>query len=63
MQQNGVAIGYIRIVQNTYQDAMTRVKAAYGTSTMHSLSVRVGAHWSSVCSPYIFIMLFICGSE
>ena len=55
MRKQNMTEGYIRLVQDMYQDATTRVKTKRGMS--EQFEVGIGFHQGSALSPFLFIML------
>ena len=55
MRMKGVAEKYIRVVQDMYREAKTRVRSAVGMT--EPFPVRVGLHQGSAFSPYQFNLL------
>ena len=55
MREQNIPEGYIRLVQDMYQGATTRVKSKRGMS--EHFEVGIGLHQGSALSPFLFIML------
>ena len=55
MRKRNIPEGYIRLVQDMYQGATTRVKCKRGIS--EQFEVGIGLHQGSALSPFLFIML------
>ena len=55
MRKRNIPEGYIRLVQDMYQGATTRVKSKRGIS--EQFEVVIGLHQGSPLSPFLFIML------
>ena len=55
MRKQNIPEGYIRLVQDMYQGATTRVKSKRGIS--EHFEVGIGLHQGSALSPFLFIML------
>ncbi|KAK3865435.1 hypothetical protein Pcinc_028963 [Petrolisthes cinctipes] len=55
MRSKGVKEKYVRMVQDMYREAKTRVRSAVGTT--EPFPVRVGLHQGSALSPYLFNLL------
>ena len=52
---------YVKVVQDMYREAMTRVKSTVGTR--EPISVRVGLHQGSALSPYLFNLMDVLVEE
>ena len=57
MRKRNIPEGYIRLVQDMYQGATTRVKSKRGIS--EQFEVGIGLHQGSALSPFLFIMLVL----
>ena len=55
MRKQNIPEGYIRLVQDMYEGATTRVKSKRGMS--EHFEVGIGLHQGSALSPFLFIML------
>ena len=55
MRKQKIPEGYIRLVQDMYQGATTRVKSKRGISA--HFEVGIGLHQGSALSPFLFVML------
>ena len=55
MRNRNIPDVYIRLVQDTYQGATTRVKSKRGSS--EHFEVVIGLHQGSALSPFLFIMV------
>ena len=55
MRKQNIPEGYIRLVQDMYQGASTRMKSKRGMSK--HFEVGIGLHKGSALSPFLFIML------
>ncbi|XP_076043771.1 uncharacterized protein LOC143026873 [Oratosquilla oratoria] len=55
MRSKGVKEKYVRMTQDMYRDARTRVRSAAGTT--EAFSVGAGLHQGSALSPYLFNLL------
>ncbi|XP_076041789.1 uncharacterized protein LOC143025675 [Oratosquilla oratoria] len=55
MRSKGVKEKYVRMTQDMYRDARTRVRSAAGTT--EAFSVSAGFHQGSALSPYLFNLL------
>ena len=55
MRKQNIPEGYIRLVQDMYRGATTRVKSKRGMS--EHVEVGIGLHQGSALSPFLFIML------
>ena len=55
MRKRNIPEGYMRLVQDMYQGATTRVKSKRGIS--EQFEVGIGLHQGSALSPFLFIML------
>ena len=55
MRKRNIPEGYVRLVQDMYQGATTRVKYKRGIS--EQFEVVIGLHQGSALSPFLFTML------
>ncbi|KAI5621838.1 gastrula zinc finger protein XlCGF28.1-like [Silurus asotus] len=55
MRKSGVSEKYVRVVEDMYEDSVTAVKCAVGTTDW--FRVRVGLHQGSALSPFLFAVL------
>ncbi|KAI5613467.1 hypothetical protein C0J50_11355 [Silurus asotus] len=54
-KKSGVSEKYVRVVQDTYEDGVTAVKCAVGTTDW--FRVKVGLHQGSALSPFLFAVV------
>ena len=54
-QIDGVAMGYVQLVQDMYEGSETAVRCAVGTT--ESFKVKVGLHQGSALSPFLFAVI------
>ena len=55
MRKSGVAEKYVQVVQDMYDDSVTSVRCAVGTTD--EFNVEVGLHQGSALSPFLFAMV------
>ncbi|KAI5089302.1 histone H4 transcription factor [Silurus meridionalis] len=55
MRKSGVSEKYVRVVQDMYEDSVTAVKCAVGTTDW--FRVKVGLHQGSALSPFLFAVV------
>ncbi|KAI5108302.1 hypothetical protein C0J45_1896 [Silurus meridionalis] len=55
MRKSGVSEKYVRVVQDMYEDSVTAVKCAVGTTDW--FRVKVGLHQGSALSPFLFALV------
>ncbi|MFY0383419.1 RNA-directed DNA polymerase, partial [Bacillus sp. YIM B13582] len=55
MRKSGVSEKYVRVVQDMYEDSVTAVKCAVGTTDW--FKVEVGLHQGSALSPFLFAVV------
>ncbi|KAI5099850.1 ubiquitin-fold modifier 1 precursor [Silurus meridionalis] len=55
MRKSGVSEKYVRVVQDMYEDSVTAIKCAVGTTDW--FKVEVGLHQASALSPFLFAVL------
>ncbi|KAI5095823.1 hypothetical protein C0J45_14253 [Silurus meridionalis] len=55
MRKSGVSEKYVRVVQDMYEDSVTAVKCAVGTTDW--FKVKVGLHQGSAQSPFLFAVV------
>ena len=55
MRKSGLAVKYVRIVQDMYDDSITAVRCAVGVT--EGIEVKVGLHQGSALSPCLFAMV------